>query len=215
MFLLPCRWLWLVLAAILAPGSAWLLAGPQPARAEQSAPALTPLTPHVLAPWERPATVPAQAASAPGPAAQAQPDPALTLRRHADGEIFIEARAASLGEAATALSALTQSELRLGSRHALPESRTLTITWRGHDVGQAWQALLGAGASHAMQCQAQRCRVWLLSAGAAANEPGASPPPSAQAPMPAAPRASDLLSGTPPPAATVAQPDPPGLFPSD
>lgn len=208
MFLLPCRRLWLVLAAILVPGSAWLLAGPQPARAEQGAPALTPLTPHVLAPWERPA-------SAPGPAAQAQPDPELTLRRHADGEIFIEARAASLREAATALSALTQSELRLSSRHALPESRTLTLTWRGRDVGQAWQALLGAGASHAMQCQDQRCRVWLLSAGAAVNEPGASPPPSAQAPMPAVPHASDRLAGSPPPATTVAQPDPPGLFPSD
>lgn len=210
--------LWLALAASLALASAWLLAGPQDALARATAAAPSPAVPD-LAPWERIApTPPAQpdrqaASSAPAAAGT----PVLTITRSADGEILIAARAASHRAAAERLSALTQSELRLSAASALPDAGSLTINWRGRNIEQAWLALLGAGSSHALQCEKQRCRVWLLSAAAkSGRQPARSPaPPPERASSPGLTQhAAGLPIPTAPPAPAM-QPDPPGLFPSE
>jgi|GEM_PF-4021542 len=195
--------LWLALAACLALASAWLLVGPQDALAHASAAAPSPAVPD-LAPWERiaaqPAAQPARQAASSAPAAAGTP--MLTITRSADGEILIAARAASQRAAAERLSALTQSELRLSAASALPDAGSLSINWRGRNIEQAWLALLGAGSSHALQCEKQRCRVWLLSAGPVAVQKGASTATAAAEKPPAA-------------APAAMQPDPPGLFPAD
>lgn len=210
--------LWLALAACLALASAWLLASPQDALAHATAAAPSPAVPD-LAPWERIAPTPsaqhARQAASSAPAAAGTP--VLTITRSADGEILIAARAASHRAAAERLSALTQSELRLSAASALPDAGSLSINWRGRNIEQAWLALLGAGSSHALQCEKQRCRVWLMSAAAkSGQQPARSPaPPPERASSPGLPQhAAELPTPTAPPAPAM-QPDPPGLFPSE
>jgi hypothetical protein len=155
------------------------------------------------------------------------------------GELHIAVTRAARGDIARQLAALTGSELRIANEALLEHGGPLTLHWQGRDAFEAWQLLLGASASHALQCEGLRCRVWLL--GDAAAAPGtaaaataapqtapvqlAAAPPAATA-RPAAPAAApggarkapaQTLATAPqqPPRAHVMQPDPPGLFPSE
>lgn len=115
----------------------------------------------------------------------------------ASGELHIQARRASRAALARQLAAITDGELLVADPGSLDTAGPLTLRWQGRDAQEAWQLLLGPAASHALQCEGLRCRVWLLG--------GVTAPPVAAAS--AAPNAAK------PRAAPAA--DPPGLFPSE
>jgi hypothetical protein len=95
------------------------------------------------------------------------PPPSLDIERRG-GELRIDAHRASRLQAAQRLAALSGSQL-LGMPDALAQAPPLTLHWQGPDARAAWSALLGDDVSHALQCDAGACRVWVAAtAGAAA-----------------------------------------------
>lgn len=150
------------------------------------------------------AAVAAPAAPAAAPAPEAPAGVAVVRR---DGSQWVlQARAASRAEVATALATASGSQL-LEQPQALAAARPLTRHWRGRDLAEAWRQVLGDEVSHALQCDARGCRVWVL----AANGPttSAAAPALALPPTIVSPAALRTSS------ADVLEPDPPGLFPSD
>jgi hypothetical protein len=91
--------------------------------------------------------------------------PALAIKREGT-TIRIAADAASRWEAARQLAALTHVEL-LGQPEALADAPPITLHWQGRDVQAAWAALLGDETSHALQCDAAGCKVWVFAVGPA------------------------------------------------
>ena len=73
----------------------------------------------------------------------------------------------------------------------LSTTRPLTRHWRGRDLAEAWRQVLGDEVSHALQCDARGCRVWVL----AANGPTTSAAAPALALPPLAAGQSAILRG--------------------
>ncbi len=133
--------------------------------------------------------------------------------RHAQGEGWrLEPRGASGAALALGLARASGSEL-FSSAEALQGLRPLTRPLQAATLAAAWQALL-ASSSHALQCDRQRCRVWVLPSPSPAAIPAAIPAAPARSAR-AAPAPAPVLAA---PASTVSvalTPDPPGLFPSE
>jgi hypothetical protein len=129
--------------------------------------------------------------TAASPASVSASPRALNVVAHG-GTITIDVQAASRWEAAQALARLTHTRLH-EQPEALAQTRPLTLHWRGSDPAQAWALVLGAEVSHAQQCGAGQCEVWVLSSGRTGTSAAATTLSAPPHPMP---------------------PDPPGLFPS-
>ncbi|MCV2368387.1 hypothetical protein [Roseateles oligotrophus] len=159
---------------------------------------LTSAAARPMAPSFAPPQALIEATSAPEPAVAEEGSdlaPAIGPSIRWEGQdLVIDAKAATLAELTTALAAQTGSEL-LGELALLNEARPLSLRWRGRDPQQAWALLLQGQASYATQCANHHCRVWLLGQ-LAPGLAGAAPP-------------------SPSPPYRAAEPDPPGLFPSD
>lgn len=124
------------------------------------------------------------------------PPSAFTLTRDGTGW-RIDAAGASRVVAAQRLAQLGAGTLH-GDLGLLASSRPLDLRWQGRRLADAWPAVLGGGASYALQCGRARCAIWLIAAGtpatlardtsdAAVAMPAAAPP----LPAPAAARALD------------------------
>ena len=132
------------------------------------------------------------------------------------GELHIDVQRTPRSELVRQLAMLTGAELRLGNGTQLDQASPLTLKWRGRDVSEAWQLVLGPSASHALQCVGLRCRVWLLSLATATGPAIASPARTQARQAPA--HLATTPPASPPPAAQALPPmraDPPGLFPSE
>ncbi|HUG22348.1 hypothetical protein [Piscinibacter sp.] len=174
---------------------------------------------HRLPAAERPSSdppraLPAGSASAVAPSS-ARSDAELLRLGHLDGDLVIQAHGASRLDAAQRLAALTGSAL-LEQPQALASTRPLTAQWRGRDIAAAWALVLGNEASHALQCDQSRCRVWItgpVAATPASNADRSTAPAAARS----APLHVPVVAPTPAPAAAAdpLDPDPPGLFPAD
>jgi hypothetical protein len=110
-----------------------------------------------------------------------------------------------------ALAAASGSRLSLAP--GASGGRALSLHWRGARLDEAWRRVLGDDLNHALQCEAGRCRVWVLgpvhgggAAVVAATAGPVSPGWAARSPDPV--RAA---GGDP---ADPRLPDPPGLFAS-
>ncbi|MBX3600083.1 MAG: hypothetical protein KF863_05635 [Rubrivivax sp.] len=157
------------------------------------------------------AAVAAPAALAAAPALEAPAGVAVVRR---DGSQWVlQARAASRAEVATALATASGSQL-LEQPQVLSTTRPLTRHWRGRDLAEAWRQVLGDEVSHALQCDASRCRVWVLAAPAAGSRaPGTAAARAAGAGAATATAVDTVAS--PSTAGDLLEPDPPGLFPGD
>lgn len=162
----------LAAAALVATGAAavarWMPAGqapaaePRPPLDSDSEPSPEPSPPPLLL---EPGDDNTGEAIPPLPHSPATANPALNITRH--GRTWhIDATGASRLVAAQTFAQLSGSPLR-GSVDALSESRPLDLHWQGRDLALAWQALLGNEVSYALQCDARRCRAWIVGDGTA------------------------------------------------
>ncbi|MDX2146590.1 MAG: hypothetical protein SFZ23_03630 [Planctomycetota bacterium] len=90
----------------------------------------------------------------------AQPAERLLIARER-GVWRIRADAASRHEAAQTLAELSGTHLPAGLE-ALRSTRPLDLQWEGHDLAQAWQAVIGDEANYALKCSQRRCMAWLV-----------------------------------------------------
>ena len=90
----------------------------------------------------------------------AQPAARLLIARER-GVWRIRADAASRHEAAQTLAELSGTQLPAGLE-ALRSTRPLNLQWEGHDLAQAWQAVIGDEANYALKCSPRRCMAWLV-----------------------------------------------------
>ncbi|HEY0883712.1 MAG TPA: hypothetical protein VGE20_00430 [Ramlibacter sp.] len=90
----------------------------------------------------------------------AQPAARLLIARER-GVWRIRADAASRHEAAQTLAELSGTQLPAGLE-ALRSTRPLDLQWEGHDLAQAWQAVIGDEANYALKCSPRRCMAWLV-----------------------------------------------------
>ena len=89
-----------------------------------------------------------------------QPAERLLIARER-GVWRIRADAASRHEAAQTLAELSGTQLPAGLE-ALRSTRPLNLQWEGHDLAQAWQAVIGDEANYALKCSPRRCMAWLV-----------------------------------------------------
>ncbi|OYU84926.1 MAG: hypothetical protein CFE45_25805 [Burkholderiales bacterium PBB5] len=108
-----------------------------------------------------------------------------------------DAQAARRQALVAQLAAATGAQL-VGDPAVLAAAPAVTLHWRGRDTLALWAALLDGHANHAVQCEGQACRVWLLASGTQAGAAGQARSGQAPAHLRQAP-----------------QPDPPGLFPAE
>lgn len=105
-----------------------------------------------------------------------------------------------------------------GSWQDLSAPPRVTMRLTGVPLREAWQALLGPDAPHALQCAGvARCRLWLLGpgrGGVAHRLPAPAPPPAITARI-AVDAQATAHAAPPDEAADPRLPDPPGLFPGD
>lgn len=87
--------------------------------------------------------------------------PTATRVTHERGRWRVQAEAASRYETARALADLSHSSLPVGLE-PLRAAPPLTLQWEGHDLAQAWRAVMGDDASYALHCAQGRCAVWVL-----------------------------------------------------
>lgn len=174
--------------------------------------------------WELSAA-PSGAASG-RPSAPAEPGAAdaasarVWRERHTIG---VAARQASRAEVARQLAVLTGVDPQRPAE-ALHAAPPLTLHWRGSDAAEAWRQVLGVHADHAVQCDAGRCRLWLVhrpvTLARTRDAATADPPPEDAAPAPAD-TAADTADGArndtaqAPAPGDPRQPEPPGPFPVD
>ena len=141
----------------------------------------------------------------PTPVMQTMPAPlasaTLNITRRG-AEWRIEATGVSRLVAAQRLAQSSGSTV-FGDIAPLAANRPLRLSWQGHGVASAWQAVLGPEVSFATQCGTVRCRVWILEAG----RNGQGPAPTPRVPstiVPAAPVTGELAA--PPPPSDSAEP---------
>ena len=94
------------------------------------------------------------------PELAAQPAERLLIARER-GVWRIRADAASRHEAAQTLAELSGTHLPAGLE-ALRSTRPLDLQWEGHDLAQAWQAVIGDQANYALKCSQRRCMAWVV-----------------------------------------------------
>lgn len=144
-------------------------------------------------PVRLPAHVPARPVAAAAP-----PSPTLNITRRG-AEWRIEAVGVSRLLAAQRLAQVSGSPLS-GNFDLLAASPPLQLSWQGRGAAGAWQAVLGSGVNYAAQCGRQRCRVWIIEAGAG----GALPAPAPRPPVIAAPALASVdVAAAPPQSAST------------
>jgi hypothetical protein len=215
--------------------SAAVLSGALAAAALQpSSPTLTVPRPEAqpaASPWHgtatpavpTPPTLPARLAVA----NRTPPEAEAVMRIESEGGLWhVELRNAPRWQVAQRLAALSGSELR-EQPFLLADTRALSLRWQGRDLAQLWPMMLDGQVNHALQCQAQRCSVWVLDglhSAVAASVSGVAQPDvqtkSTQRLLNADPTRVPSMPEPVIPAfdggsAQPMQLDPPGLFPDD
>lgn len=76
-------------------------------------------------------------------------------------DIIINLKAMPRTDAVLQLAALTNAQV-LEGRNLLAHAAPVTLHWRGADAVGAWRQLLGENIRHAVHCDAEGCRVWIL-----------------------------------------------------
>ena len=144
----------------------------------------------------------ALAATALGDRQPAHATDAISVSRE-DSHWVLQARGMPRGQLARQLA--TQSGTVLNaSLTAMDRAAPAVVMLRTRSLSDAWRAVLGDEFSHAVMCDAGRCKVWVT---------GLLPRGTAQAP--AQQSKGPVGPSTSPMAQPVITSDPPGLFPSD
>lgn len=138
--------------------------------------------------------------------AGAAPAGAQVSVRHDGHHWVMQAERADRVAVWQALAAASGSRLSLAP--GAVGGRALSLHWRGARLDEAWRRVLGDDLNHALQCEAGRCRVWVLGPvpGVAVKATLAAPSRPAMLPDPVAGAGGDP--------ADPRLPDPPGLFSS-
>lgn len=92
----------------------------------------------------------------------ARPTDALGISRER-GVWRIRADSASRHDVARTLAELSGTQLPAGIE-ALRSTPPLDLQWEGHDLAQAWQAVIGDEANYALKCSQTRCMAWIVAA---------------------------------------------------
>lgn len=92
----------------------------------------------------------------------ARPTDALGISRER-GVWRIRADSASRHDVARTLAELSGTQLPFGI-DALRSTPPLDLQWEGHELAQAWRAVIGGEANYALKCSQTRCMAWIVAA---------------------------------------------------
>lgn len=169
----PTRRRWMLVASIVV-GIVGLGLAATIAWREESAAAVVEVAPAWPAPPadidDTPNVTPPTADAGSARSAQAVA-PALVVDRR-QGLWTIEAVNASRLDAAERLAQLSGVPLPAAAA-LLADTSPLELHWRGRELAEAWQAVIGPELNFALQCRVQQCRLWILGRAQAPSVPPA------------------------------------------